>query len=71
MGFQAEFQAVRETSWNTNALVFATEEEAEAYARDLFSRWMGAQDWRVVDVDKEVNYIWDFEAHTYHPIGED
>ena len=25
--------------WNTNALVFKTKQEAEDYAKDLFSRW--------------------------------
>lgn len=71
MAFQAEFRAVGEQSFNTNALVFATEKEAERYARDLYSRWMGADEWRVVGVDKPVTYVWDFEQNTYHPIGED
>lgn len=71
MAFQAEFRAVREQSFNTNALVFATKKEAETYARDLFSRWMGAEEWRVVEVDKPVTYVWDFEQYNYYPIGED
>ena len=28
-----------EGAWSSNALVFATKEEAERYARDLFRRW--------------------------------
>ena len=56
MAFQAEFRAVGESTFHSNALVFATEKEAEAYARDLFSRWMGAEEYRVVETDKKVTY---------------
>lgn len=71
MAFQAEFRAVGEKRYYTNALVFATEKEAEAYARDLFSRWTGVDDWHVVPVNKPVTYIFDFEQYNYYPIGED
>jgi hypothetical protein len=71
MAFQAEFKEIGGQKFYTNALVFATEKEAEAYARDLFSRWMGVDEWRVVEVDKPVTYIFDFEQHNYYPIGED
>lgn len=37
-----------ERTWSTNALTFATMEEAEAYARDLHSRWRLVRHWRVV-----------------------
>lgn len=71
MGFQAFVRAVGENGFNTNALVFATEKEAERYARDLYSRWMAVEEWKVEAVDKPVNYVWDFEKNTYYPIGED
>lgn len=37
--------------WATNALRFATEEEARAYASDLASRWMAVKLARVVSDD--------------------
>jgi hypothetical protein len=44
--------AVRgESRYASNALTFATEEDAEAYARDLYSRWTMLESWRVVPVD--------------------
>jgi hypothetical protein len=46
--FRVDVQGVGETIWVSNAMRFGTEEEAEAYARDLFARWMGMQTWRVV-----------------------
>src|SRR3990167_1274742 len=39
--FMAEFTTDDSGKWTANALRFATEEEANAYASDLFSRWMG------------------------------
>ena len=71
MAFRAEVQVVGETGFNHNALVFATAEEAERYARDLYSRWMAVEKTRVEPTDKPANYVWDFEQNTYHPIGED
>ena len=40
--------------WDGNALVFATKEGAEEYARDLMSRWTAVVAWRVVESDEEV-----------------
>ena len=42
------------SSYASNALRFATREEAEQYADDLMSRWMGARDSRVVESDDPV-----------------
>jgi len=43
--------AVRgESRYASNALTFADAEDAEAYARDLYSRWTMLQAWRVVPV---------------------
>lgn len=37
--------------WATNALTFATVEEATAYAHDLFGRWLAVTDWAIVEGD--------------------
>jgi len=37
--------------WCSNALIFPDAHSAANYAKDLFSRWMGCSDWRVVEVD--------------------
>lgn len=49
--FRVDVQGVNETRWATNALRFTTEDAAEAYARDLWSRWMGCSGWRIVTAD--------------------
>jgi hypothetical protein len=43
-------------TWSTNALVFATREEAEASARELFSRWFSCIDHGAVEVDAEATH---------------
>lgn len=42
--------------WGANALVFNTEEEALASAKDLFGRWMLCTNWRAVPSDLPANY---------------
>jgi len=42
--------------WYGNALAFATKEEAEANARDLFARWTLCIDHRAVESTEPVNY---------------
>ncbi len=42
--------------WGRNALVFATKEEAEESAYDLYGRWTLTTDYRAVEVDEPVNY---------------
>jgi hypothetical protein len=49
--------------WSQNALVFATRDEAERNARDLFMRWMACEDHRAVEVDEPV-------SHAYSEAGE-
>ena len=44
--------------WSGNALRFATREEAEANAADLFQRWLLPTDYRVDESDDPVNYRW-------------
>lgn len=45
-----------EGKWQQNALVFATRQEAEERARDLFTRWTLCENSRAVEVDAVVNY---------------
>jgi hypothetical protein len=42
--------------WCANALVFATQEEAEQNARDLLMRWFVPTDSRAVESTDPVNY---------------
>lgn len=39
-----------------NAQAFETKEEAEAMAKDIFSRWMLATDHKAVESDEPANY---------------
>ena len=38
-------------TWAGNALEFLTRVDAEAYAKDLFSRWTAVKEWRVVLIE--------------------
>ncbi|MBO0784326.1 MAG: hypothetical protein J2P37_36450 [Ktedonobacteraceae bacterium] len=42
--------------WCSNALRFATREEAEANVLDLSMRWFAVRETRVVESDDPVNY---------------
>lgn len=44
--------------WVSNALRFPTKPEAEAYARDLASRWTLVRETRVIECDEGANYEW-------------
>jgi hypothetical protein len=43
-------------SFHSNALVFATREEAEQSARELMGRWLLVTDYRAVESDQPVNW---------------
>jgi hypothetical protein len=59
MSWKPEVQVMNEgDKWHRNGLVFATREEAEANAQDLYSRWTMTTAWRAVEVDEPVNYRW-------------
>ena len=45
--FKIEVLCSGETDWASNGLRFASKEEAEAYARDLFMRWFSVNEHRV------------------------
>ena len=48
--FKVEVRTDSSRVWSGNALVFASELEAFAYARDLAARWV-AGDYRIVQID--------------------
>ena len=52
MKYKAEVQTVGDKKYYSNALRFNTEGEADAYARDLASRWLAVETYRIVE-DKE------------------
>ena len=56
MSWKPEVQTDSTGKWYTNALRFATEEEARISAEDLMSRWMLVQACRAAESDDPVNY---------------
>jgi hypothetical protein len=58
MSFKVEVIADATGKWAGNAVVFATQAEAEAYANDLHSRWVSVRDTRVVETAVHANYAW-------------
>ena len=56
MSFKPSVSTDGGVTFNENNLAFATREEAEASAKDLFGRWMLVTDWRAVESDQPVNY---------------
>jgi hypothetical protein len=48
--FKVEVIADNSGKWAGNGLTFDTVDAAEAYARDLMSRWTLVREWRVVPV---------------------
>lgn len=56
MSFASEVIADDSGTWAGNALRFASESEADAYVKDLASRWTLVRETRVVPSDDPVNY---------------
>jgi len=52
-------QVLVQGEWCSNALRFATKDEAEKSARDLMRRWVLVRDCRAHQSDDPVNYLWD------------
>jgi len=44
-----------DTNWAYNALRFATREDAEAYGRDLFSRWLALSEYEIHESEDKPN----------------
>jgi hypothetical protein len=58
MSWRASVLPVGEQNWVGNSLRFATREEADAYGKDLFSRWTGAAKIEPAESAEPVNYVW-------------
>jgi hypothetical protein len=56
MAYKAEVIADSSGNWAGNALVFATQAEAEAYVLDLSIRWTLVRETRTVETAEEPNY---------------
>lgn len=56
MSFKPEVSTDGGKTFASNALRFATREEAEASAKDLMSRWLLVTDWRVAESDDPVEH---------------
>lgn len=54
--FAAFFKTKEDSTFASNQLRFRTEAEAEAYARNLFNRWLGASEWKVMPNTDKPNY---------------
>jgi len=57
MSWKPEVQVTGEDGWHSNAMAFATEAEAKAWAQDLFNRWFVTTAFRAVEVDTEANPV--------------
>mgnify|MGYP003495399588 FL=1 len=60
--WKPEVQTGNDKNWYGNALVFATQKEAEYSARDLMSRWLLVVGTRAVESDDPVNYRIDWDS---------
>jgi hypothetical protein len=62
MSYKPEVIADSSGKWVSNALRFATREEAEAQVHDLMMRWTLVRDTRVVESDDPVNYRYNIQS---------
>jgi hypothetical protein len=58
MSWKPEVTTDNGINWGSNALRFATREEAEQNVHDLMMRWWSVTDTRVVESDDPVNYAY-------------
>jgi hypothetical protein len=58
MSWKAEVIADSSGHWVANGLRFATEAEAQAYGRDLYSRWTLVTAVRAVESEDPVTQAW-------------
>lgn len=57
MNYRPEISTDGGKSFGQNAQVFATKEEAETMARDIFGRWMLATDYRATETEDPVTHV--------------
>lgn len=60
MSWKPEIKVASDEKWYSNQLVFASKEEAEEYARNLYYRWTATVAWRAVQSEDTVNYTYLF-----------
>ena len=58
MSWKPEVLVLNDPKWYGNALTFETKDEAEAYVRDLGSRWTSVRKTRVTECDDPVTGRW-------------
>jgi hypothetical protein len=56
MSWKVEIIAYTGGQWSGNSVRFATRDEAEAYGRDLATRWLVLEDWRASESADPANY---------------
>lgn len=56
MSFRPQVIADSSGQWSSNALFFASYEEAESYVRDLAARWILVTDTRVIESAHPANW---------------
>jgi len=59
MSYKAAIKVGLGNERSYNSLRFATPEEATAYAKNLFSRWMLMTGFEVEPSEDAVNYVWE------------
>lgn len=69
MSWKPEIQTINDDKWYANGLCFATKEEAEYSAKDVYSRWMLAVAWRAVECNDPVNYMIDLAKGTMEAVN--
>ena len=69
MGFKPIIKTINDSKFYSNGLCFATREEAEFSAKDIYSRWMLATEWGVEESDEPVNYRIDLETMVMTAVG--
>ena len=62
MSFKPIIKTIGDSKFYPNGLCFATREEAEFSAKDIYSRWMMATEWGVEESDDPVNYRIDLDT---------
>ena len=61
MSWKPEISTDGGKTFGQNGQAFATKDEAETMAKDIFGRWMLATDCRAVESEEPVNYHLDLE----------
>lgn len=56
MNYRPELSTDGGVTFGQNAQVFATREEAEKMAQNIYHRWLAATDYRVTETEYPVNY---------------